>query len=286
MNRKQERQRTHRSSIKRKLLYVIPAVAVMLLFTVYINNNLPEYKASVKAGSHAPDKNIVKNTEPSPAPSEAQKPVTPSKAAPSPEKISKNDTAAAAKNEKIKANFKVEVDEKFFKGAVFVGDSITQGVSDYGFLDKKYVLAKRGLTISDAPDFLPSIVKLKPEAIYVMIGTDDLLGRLDGEKFAEKYSAFIGSIKEKLPDSKIYVQSLFPVAVKAQKDKPLMNPERIDEFNSAIIKMAQKQDVTYIDVASQFKNSSGYLPDELSTDGIHLKFKCYKVWMNYLQKNK
>lgn len=177
------------------------------------------------------------------------------------------------------------IDEEFFNKALFIGDSITEGISAYGLLDDKNVLAVKGLTISKAEKEMDRIVKRHPEKIYILLGSNDMLYGMDSEKFSSHYIEFIQNIKDKLPETKIYIQSIFPVAKNVESKKPLLANPRIDEFNSVLKKKAEEQGITYIDISSLLKDGSGVMNKDYTSDGIHVKYKFYSIWLNCVKEN-
>lgn len=178
-----------------------------------------------------------------------------------------------------------EIDEKFFNKSLFVGDSITEGISAYGLLSNTNVLAVKGLTVLKAEKEIGTIAKRKPERIYILLGSNDLLYGMDSEKFSSEYVEFIRHIKDKLPGAKIYIQSIFPVSKDVERKKPLLSNSRIDEFNKALSKMAEEQDIGYIDVSSLLKDSNGIMNKDYTSDGIHVKYKFYSIWLDCVKRN-
>lgn len=182
-------------------------------------------------------------------------------------------------------NSSPEIDEEFFSKALFIGDSITEGISAYGLLDKSNILAAKGLTISKAENEMDTIIKMKPEKIYILLGSNDLLYGMDSEKFSSDYLGFIQDIKYKLPETKVYIQSIFPVTKDVESKKPLLTNSRIDEFNLVLQRKAGEQEIGYIDIASLLKNEEGIMNKDYTSDGIHVKFKFYSIWLDYIKKN-
>lgn len=178
-----------------------------------------------------------------------------------------------------------EIDEEFFSNALFIGDSITEGISAYGLLDASNILAAKGLTISKAEKEMDTIVKRHPEKIYILLGSNDLLYGMDSEEFSSDYIEFIQHIKDKLPETKIYIQSIFPVSRNIEIEKPLLSNSRIDEFNVNLKKKAEAQGIGYIDISSLLKDGSGIMNKEYTSDGIHVKYKFYSIWLDCVKNN-
>lgn len=187
----------------------------------------------------------------------------------------------APKEVQQKGSIEIKYDyNKEFQNCVFFGDSITESISYYKFVDESRVLGIKGLTSRKAMSKLDKVVEKGPEKIFILFGMNDVI---DGEgTFIEGYTKLIDALKERLPNTKIYIQSILPVDDRAKKRSGNLNNPRIDEFNRALKEMAEKEGVSYMDVAAVAKQYG----DELrEPDGIHYKYKFYIVWLNYIKEN-
>ncbi len=171
--------------------------------------------------------------------------------------------------------------KEHFKNDLFVGDSLTDSLSFYEILEDKNVIAKLGLTLIGGKKEIDDIVKVNPSNIYLMFGMNDILRKIDGNQFADEYAEFIHSIHEKLPNANIYVQSIPPVSSHVKKKKPLLNNENIDKFNEALKTMCKDENVSFLDLRPIFEENE----DLIEPDGIHLKYKFYKLWLDYIIDN-
>jgi len=173
----------------------------------------------------------------------------------------------------------------YFKDSLFIGDSITEGLSSYGLVEESNVLASKGFTVSKMGSEVDKVVKAKPQKIFILLGANDILYGMSSQKFALSYGELVQSIKDRVPGAKIYIQSIFPVAAKVETQKPMMSNNRIDEFNNAIKEMANEKGVKFLYTASLFKDEKGRMREECSSDGIHLNYKSYSAWISYLMNN-
>ncbi|QUH19548.1 GDSL-type esterase/lipase family protein [Alkaliphilus sp. B6464] len=172
--------------------------------------------------------------------------------------------------------------KEVFGSSLFIGDSITEGLSHYELLDEETVIAKLGFTLLKANKELSNIKTLKPENVFILLGTNEVESNMSSEKFIKNYTELINNIKDKYPEASIYVQSILPVDPKVQKKLPFVTTARIQEFNSAIIEMAKNESLNYLNVASVLENIDKDLHE---SDGIHFKYPFYKLWLNYLHNN-
>lgn len=170
------------------------------------------------------------------------------------------------------------------KAIVFIGDSLTD-YCEWGELLQNATIKNRGIagdTTEGVLNRLDEIIEMKPAKIFLLIGTNDLIyGRNVGE-IALDYEKIIKTCTQKLPDSKIYVQSIPPVNSKLnsyiKSDKEIMN------LNQEIKKIANQYHVEYLDLHSILVTSEGELASDYTTDGLHFTNKGYEKWKKLLIK--
>lgn len=164
---------------------------------------------------------------------------------------------------------------------VFVGDSITARGEWQEFFPNKKVI-NRGID-SDVTEGvlnrLDVIIKASPEQIYLMIGINDIRQNIDKDTSLAHYKEIIKQIKEALPDTQLYIQSLLPIG-----DNTGMSNKDVEALNSELVKLASENNLTYIDLYSKFLDHTGYLPDHYSIDGVHLTGEGYTIWIDEIKK--
>ena len=185
----------------------------------------------------------------------------------------------------------------FDSSVAFIGDSRTQGlimynglknVQDYSYIGlmvdtaitKKFVQTSNGEKITLLQDMKNKDVK----TVYIMLGVNEL-GWSYPEVFKVKYKELIEEIRKVKPNCKIYIQSIIPMTKSKSDSDKIFNNENVAKFNKLIQEVANEENVTYLDVKSALIDSQGYLPEDASTDGIHLDPNYCKKWLNYLKNN-
>jgi lysophospholipase L1-like esterase len=129
---------------------------------------------------------------------------------------------------------------------------------------------------------------LKPDAVFVMIGINDLLRGTDDGTLLDNYWQILRDIREHHPEATVVVQSILPhggeEATWEGRDRLLeVSNDRIRELNRELQNLAETEGVKYLDLFSLFADESGNLRSELSTDGLHLNERGYWVWRSALQ---
>lgn len=185
-----------------------------------------------------------------------------------------------------------------FADAVFIGDSRTEGLQINTGLTTAKFLAVKGLKVDTA--LKDSVIKLKGGSkgtiidglkegtynrVYLMFGMNEL-GWPYLDVFTSRYEKLISEILEVQPNATIYVQSILPVTKEKSDKDSIYNNKKINKFNKAIKKMADKNGYIYLDVASAVMDSNSALPSNASVDGVHLNKEYSQKWLNYLREVK
>ena len=163
----------------------------------------------------------------------------------------------------------------YFTDYVFFGDSRAVGFSYYGFLSESRVIADSGWTIRDLEANLGEIVSMNPSSVYLAFGLNDIgLGFWNTpEEYAEEFKTVLASIKEKLPNASIYVNSILPTtdAAAAEHDDAW---KQIPEYNKALSKACLETGHTFIDNDPLVADHT----DMYDLDGIHMIKEFYPLW--------
>ncbi len=130
--------------------------------------------------------------------------------------------------------------------------------------------------------------RTQPDAVFVMIGINDLLRGATGEGIADNLRQIVRDLRWAHPKTQIVVQSILPhsgeQATWENRDRLLAIPNsRIREINRRLKEIASSENVLYLDLHPMFADADGNLLTELSTDGLHLNDRGYLVWRSALQ---
>lgn len=186
----------------------------------------------------------------------------------------------------------IDFDKEYFSSSLFIGDSISTGLSLYGFLDQDNVFAQQGLAPSTAFDaeidgvtLSDKIAAFKPKKIFVMLGTNSV-GYADNETLAASMNELVEKISG-LTKAKIYVISIPPITPEAeQSDENELTKKDIDDYNAKLKTAVSGSGASFIDLNSVLSNSDGYFDaDYAEMDGIHFMGTTYEVMLSYLQKH-
>lgn len=192
-----------------------------------------------------------------------------------------------------------EVDDSYFSDAVFIGDSRTVGMFEYGGLEEIAAFyASTGLTVFklfdspvvEVPDQKDKITieqalsEKQFAKIYLMIGINEM-GRGDLQGFLDKYSEVIEHLKELQPDAIIYLQAIMKVTDKRSGQGDYITNEGIEERNQGIAALADNVRVFYLDVNPLICDDTGGMEPSYTTDGVHLKAQYIPIWKEFLKQH-
>ena len=197
------------------------------------------------------------------------------------------------------------VDAHWFDDAEFIGDSVTLKLSYYadnGSLGDAKFLCGGSLGYNNCqmgideegnvhPEYegekytiFDGSAMLNPKKMFIMLGMNDIgLYGVDGA--AEAMEVVLDKLKEKCPDTVIYVQSVTPMLENMQLTD--LNNTTIAQFNEKAEKIANDKGCIYLNVASAFDDGSGNLVPEYCGDpqamGLHFSDEGCAVWVDYLK---
>lgn len=164
---------------------------------------------------------------------------------------------------------------------VFLGDSITQQGGNWSVKFDEPMVKNRGISgdVTEGVRLrLNEVIHAKPRAVFLLIGINDLLrAGKSPDYIAENIIRITDLIRKNSPTTRIYVQTLLPVAV---------TKGHLEEIQAVNRKLASypNQNFTLLDLYSHFADESGYLRNTLSKDGLHLSPAGYNLWVDLVKK--
>lgn len=191
------------------------------------------------------------------------------------------------------------VSDEYFRDALFIGDSVTQGFGWYeDYRGRMKVCAYKGTNprnvlqnyIGQCADGTTQIemwddIKMQTDVanIYVLFGANALVNQTD-EVFLATYSELLDRLRERFPGVPIYVQSITPTQKARGEKQPQLERSHLLAINNRIAQMACSKQMYYIDLWEPLADENGYLKQELAgSDGLHLRdAQAYRPWLDYL----
>ena len=162
-----------------------------------------------------------------------------------------------------------------FANTIFFGDSMTQAIGEYGFLDMTNIVYQRSATIDVLITKIPEVAATLPKQVVIFTGLNDCNHYTDIADYRRDYVTMLQQLKTSIPGVKIIVSSLLsPADALGQVRADLV---RAPQFDQELRSICQENDVTYVD-STWIVRQKNYLDD-----GIHMNRTFYRVWFRYLK---
>lgn len=183
-----------------------------------------------------------------------------------------------------------------FSEVLFIGDSRTVGLSEYGNLGESDVFANSGMSVFNLFD---EQVKLKDgnkvnlenllttksyHTIYFMLGINEM--GYDFSSIVKKYQSTVSKLKDMQPFATVVLEANLHVTGEKSLQSQFYNNERIDALNQEIKLIAESNGCYFIDVNEIFDDNDGNLMKDYSSDGSHVLGKYYSVWVEWIRGEK
>ena len=125
---------------------------------------------------------------------------------------------------------------------------------------------------------------LQPRRIIMTFGTNNLgLAGYTSEDFINTYLDAINSVKDAYPYSDIIINSIPPVTMYTKYTN--VNNNQINEFNDALIRMCEENELYYLDSHDALLDEAGEYANNnyFDTDGLHLNEKGVDALFSYIR---
>ncbi len=179
-----------------------------------------------------------------------------------------------------------------FTGVLFIGDSRTVGLSEYGKLGNADVFADTGMSVYNvtkkalpAPDgekrtLDERLQEKNYQAILLMLGINEL--GYDRNVSYKRYGELVAHIRELQPDAWLVLEANLHVTQEQSEKDDIFNNENINQVNDNIRQLAQENGLGYLDVNVLFDDENGCLKADYSADGAHVLGSYYDDWSAWI----
>lgn len=186
-------------------------------------------------------------------------------------------------------------DISYLDDALFIGDSRTVGLYEYGGLGNAEVFADTGMSVYKV--FNEELVLQDGETvtlnealatknfgkIYIMLGINEL--GYDFEQTVMRFSEAIDTILTYQPNAYIFIQANLHITKEKSEESEYFTNSNIDRYNEAISKLADNKKIFYLDVNPLYDDEEGCLSKEFTADHAHIKGKHYTEWVEFILQN-
>jgi len=180
------------------------------------------------------------------------------------------------------ANAKLTIPDRQHQRVVFLGNSITDAWTDRSpqfFENPDYV--GRGISGQTTPQMLvrfrQDVIDLKPKAVVILAGTNDIAGNTGPSTLDMIMDNFISMTElAKQNGINVFLCSVLPASHYSWS--PDKEPaDKIISLNKLIKEYAKQADVTYVDYFSALVNNEKGMKKKYSPDGVHPNKAGYKI---------
>lgn len=174
-------------------------------------------------------------------------------------------------------------DAAYFSKAAFLVNSVSQGLDLYdydGLLAEADFYGEEGLSCFGAMEYIRAMEGQGYGKVYIGLGVNEL-GH-DIENIRPCYENMLTKLKEYDENMTIVLMSVPPVSAYRSGTDYNCTRANVLEYNEMLRSLAAAWDVWYLDVYSVLGDEEGYLPSEVTMDGIHFTPAYYGGWFETL----
>lgn len=194
-----------------------------------------------------------------------------------------------------------DMGQAYIDSMIFFGDSNTDHLRSYGMLkggrDTLQVWSPKSQTVTlnseitnvkivypetkEEMTVAEAAALKKPQYLVISLGTNGV-ATLSESQFKYCYNKLITAIKQASPNTKIIVQSIYPVTASYTG----FSNEKINTANEWLLELAEESGVRYVDTASVLKDENGAMKETFNSDhhdGYHVNADAYEKILYYLR---
>ncbi|MTI29571.1 GDSL-type esterase/lipase family protein, partial [Xanthovirga aplysinae] len=162
---------------------------------------------------------------------------------------------------------------------IFLGNSIIEG-ANWAELFENSNIINRGIggdITAGVINRLDEIVRHKPSKLFISIGTNDIAREIPIREIINNYLTIIQKLRTSSPHTKLYIQSILPVAI-SSGSVLLHNNKEILEVNQELRRICEDLNIPYLDLHPHFTDETGKLKSDFTNDDLHLLGAGYLLW--------
>jgi len=129
-----------------------------------------------------------------------------------------------------------------------------------------------GETTTDILNRLEIFAQTRPDTIHLMAGINDLKQGVPVNRVSRNLRQIVRRLQHQHPQARIVLHSILPT-----RWDNIPNQE-VQRLNRDIAWISHQEDIQFLNVATDFTDAQGRLRLELTTDGLHLNARGYRLW--------
>ncbi|MBO5572127.1 MAG: hypothetical protein J5926_05385 [Ruminococcus sp.] len=269
----------------RQCMYTVILILTCLVASPFIFKQIWDTSSAKKNKADKKEPKVIAAETTVP---ESEQPTTEAQESTEAEEKPTEEPATKAEPEKSDFHFGTS-DASYFDDALFIGDSRTVGIKEYGYLKNADYFCSVGLSAYkianeyvDGSTISDKLSSKEYGKIYVMLGINEVAN--DTEYTISAFRSLLETIREYQPDAVIYLEGNLHVTAAAQTEN--ITNEGIDALNFKLSELADdNENVYFININEVFDDETGSLTPEFTSDGIHVLGKYYETWCDWFCAN-
>ena len=163
------------------------------------------------------------------------------------------------------------------RSMAFVGDSITAHGDWAAWFPEleAHNCGVSGNTTDDLIARIDGVVGLQPDAVALLIGTNDLGSRLSVEHLVRNVEYLLVHLRRDLPGTRTLVQSIMP--------RRREFADQIEDANRHLRQFSPTVHAQYLDLWPALVHDDREINPQFSDDGLHLNDAGYVAWLGELR---
>lgn len=181
---------------------------------------------------------------------------------------------------------------EYFDNTLFIGDSRTAGLHQFGYFETADFFATPGLSVYSIPQTEVTVegyenitleellAEKEYDKVYVMLGMNELGYRFP--QTVERYRIFIEDLQDQEPCAQLILCANLHVTNTRSNNDKFFNNENIDKINEEIRILAEEKELVYLNINEVFDNEDGELDKEYASDDSHVTVENYIRWCDWI----
>ncbi len=200
-------------------------------------------------------------------------------------------TQAPAESKPAPTEAKEPVDPVSFDDTLFIGDSRTVGLMDFGKLKGDFFcnVGMSVYNINSKVASVPNVGKLTLNElldnkdygkIYIMLGINEI--GYDIDKTVGKYESLVKQVREKEPNATIFIMANIHVSQKKSDEHKYLKNDSLNRLNKLISQLATGDNMYFLNPNTVYDDANGALDAKYTPDGVHFHPQYYVEFGNWL----
>ncbi len=173
----------------------------------------------------------------------------------------------------------------YFTDAAFLGNEMTTGLWLYnndGLLpsDTDHWYCSDGLTVLGASPYAAQMPADSFDKVYIGFGINEV--NYERQTLEAAFNTVIDQVQASQPDAIIYLMSVTPVSKYCDENRGTKR-SAVQSFNEMLRSIARDRQIWYLDVYPELCGEDGFLPSDVTPDGINFSPAHYQKWIDYMR---